>query len=84
MDEGAADLDGVDREFLQMPKRSVSCGARVAADDTSADANGHQYGILAGLTLYAVPQVLAATVPAGIVSGEQIPQPVNTDRTRAA
>lgn len=43
-----------------------------------------QYGILAGLTLYAVPQVLAATVPAGIVSGEQIPQPVNTDRTRAA
>lgn len=28
----------------------------------------HQYGILAGLTVYAVPQVLAATVPAGIVS----------------
>lgn len=27
-----------------------------------------QYGILAGLTLYAVPQVLAATVPAGLVS----------------
>jgi uncharacterized integral membrane protein (TIGR00698 family) len=27
-----------------------------------------QYGILAGLTVYAVPQVLAATVPAGIVS----------------
>ncbi|WP_409410566.1 YeiH family protein [Bradyrhizobium sp. AUGA SZCCT0160] len=27
-----------------------------------------QYGILAGLTVYAVPQVLAATVPAGIVA----------------
>lgn len=27
-----------------------------------------QYGILAGLTVYAVPQVLAATVPMGIVS----------------
>ncbi len=27
-----------------------------------------QYGILAGLTVYAVPQVLAATVPAGFVS----------------
>jgi uncharacterized integral membrane protein (TIGR00698 family) len=27
-----------------------------------------QYGILAGLTVYAVPQVLAATVPAGLVS----------------
>lgn len=27
-----------------------------------------QYGILAGLTVYAVPQVLAATIPAGLVS----------------
>ena len=27
-----------------------------------------QYGIVAGLTVYAVPQVLAATVPAGIIS----------------
>lgn len=27
-----------------------------------------QYGILAGLTVYAVPQVLAATVPSGLVS----------------
>ncbi len=27
-----------------------------------------QYGILAGLTVYAVPQVLAATVPAGLAS----------------
>lgn len=27
-----------------------------------------QYGVLAGLTVYAVPQVLAATVPAGFVS----------------
>jgi uncharacterized integral membrane protein (TIGR00698 family) len=27
-----------------------------------------QYGILAGLTVYAVPQVLAATLPAGLVS----------------
>lgn len=27
-----------------------------------------QYGILAGLTVYAVPQVLAATMPAGLVS----------------
>jgi uncharacterized integral membrane protein (TIGR00698 family) len=27
-----------------------------------------QYGILAGLTVYAVPQVLAATVPVGLVS----------------
>ena len=27
-----------------------------------------QYGILAGLTVYAVPQVLAATVPAGLVA----------------
>jgi len=28
----------------------------------------YQYGVLAGLTVYAVPQVLAATVPAGLVS----------------
>ena len=28
----------------------------------------NQYGILAGLTVYAVPQVLAATVPVGLVS----------------
>ena len=28
----------------------------------------NQYGILAGLTVYAVPQVLAATVPAGLLS----------------
>ena len=27
-----------------------------------------QYGILAGLTVYAVPQVLAATVPVGLIS----------------
>ncbi|MEE7504920.1 YeiH family protein [Methylobacterium mesophilicum] len=27
--------------------------------------NEHQYGVLAGLTVYAVPQVLAATVPLG-------------------
>ncbi len=27
-----------------------------------------QYGIMAGMTVYAVPQVLAATVPAGLVS----------------
>ena len=27
-----------------------------------------QYGILAGLTVYAVPQVLAATIPAGVIS----------------
>lgn len=27
-----------------------------------------QYGVLAGLTVYAVPQVLAATVPAGLIS----------------
>ena len=29
-----------------------------------------QYGILAGLTVYAVPQVLAATVPAGLASAQ--------------
>ncbi len=27
-----------------------------------------QYGILAGMTVYAIPQVLAATIPAGLVS----------------
>src|SRR5207245_548851 len=27
-----------------------------------------QYGVLAGMTVYAVPQVLAATMPAGLVS----------------
>lgn len=32
------------------------------------DLSPTQYGILAGLTVYAVPQVLAATVPAGLVS----------------
>jgi uncharacterized integral membrane protein (TIGR00698 family) len=32
------------------------------------DLSSRQYGILAGLTVYAVPQVLAATVPAGLVS----------------
>jgi len=30
--------------------------------------SANQYGILAGLTVYAVPQVLAATVPAGLVA----------------
>jgi uncharacterized membrane protein YadS len=30
--------------------------------------SANQYGILAGLTVYAVPQVLAATVPAGLAS----------------
>jgi uncharacterized integral membrane protein (TIGR00698 family) len=30
--------------------------------------SGAQYGVLAGMTVYAVPQVLAATVPAGLVS----------------
>jgi len=29
-----------------------------------------QYGVLAGLTVYAVPQVLAATMPVGIVSAQ--------------
>ena len=28
----------------------------------------HQYGVLAGLTVYAVPQVLAATLPVGLIS----------------
>ena len=28
----------------------------------------HQYGVLAGLTVYAVPQVLAATVPIGLLA----------------
>ena len=30
--------------------------------------NGRQYGVLAGLTVYAVPQVLAATAPLGAVA----------------
>lgn len=30
--------------------------------------SANQYGVLAGLTVYAVPQVLAATVPIGVVS----------------
>jgi uncharacterized integral membrane protein (TIGR00698 family) len=30
--------------------------------------NGCEYGVLAGLTVYAVPQVLAATVPLGAVA----------------
>jgi uncharacterized membrane protein YadS len=29
-----------------------------------------QYGILAGLTVYAVPQVVAATVPVGALSNQ--------------
>ncbi|NBJ10300.1 YeiH family protein [Microvirga arsenatis] len=32
------------------------------------DLSPTQYGVLAGLTVYAVPQVLAATVPVGLVS----------------
>ncbi|HWK44958.1 MAG TPA: putative sulfate exporter family transporter [Stellaceae bacterium] len=32
------------------------------------DLSATQYGVLAGLTVYAVPQVLAATVPAGLLS----------------
>jgi uncharacterized integral membrane protein (TIGR00698 family) len=32
------------------------------------DLSQTQYGVLAGLTVYAVPQVLAATVPVGVVS----------------
>jgi uncharacterized integral membrane protein (TIGR00698 family) len=34
----------------------------------AAGLSANQYGILAGMTVYAVPQVLAATVPAGLVS----------------
>jgi uncharacterized integral membrane protein (TIGR00698 family) len=30
----------------------------------------HQYGVLAGMTVYAVPQVLAATFPVSTISGE--------------
>jgi uncharacterized integral membrane protein (TIGR00698 family) len=30
--------------------------------------SANQYGIVAGMTVYAVPQVLAATIPAGLVS----------------
>jgi uncharacterized integral membrane protein (TIGR00698 family) len=30
----------------------------------------HQYGVLAGMTVYAVPQVLAATFPVSVVSGQ--------------
>jgi uncharacterized integral membrane protein (TIGR00698 family) len=30
----------------------------------------HQYGLLAGMTVYAVPQVLAATFPVSAISGE--------------
>ncbi|KAB1074396.1 YeiH family protein [Methylobacterium planeticum] len=33
-----------------------------------AGLSANQYGVLAGLTVYAVPQVLAATVPAGLAS----------------
>ena len=33
-----------------------------------AGLSDHQYGVLAGLTVYAVPQVLAATLPVGLVS----------------
>ncbi|HEV7438532.1 MAG TPA: YeiH family protein, partial [Methylobacterium sp.] len=33
-----------------------------------AGLSANQYGVLAGLTVYAVPQVLAATVPAGLLS----------------
>ena len=32
--------------------------------------SGEQYGVLAGLTVYAVPQVLAATVPVGHLSAQ--------------
>jgi uncharacterized integral membrane protein (TIGR00698 family) len=35
-----------------------------------ADLNDEQYGILAGLSVYAVPQVLAATFPVSTVSGQ--------------
>jgi uncharacterized integral membrane protein (TIGR00698 family) len=30
----------------------------------------YQYGVLAGMTIYAVPQVLAATVPVSVLSGQ--------------
>ncbi len=33
-----------------------------------AGLSDHQYGVLAGLTVYAVPQVLAATVPVSLLS----------------
>ncbi|RAI57074.1 putative sulfate exporter family transporter [Roseicella frigidaeris] len=32
------------------------------------DLTGHQYGVLAGLTVYAVPQVLAATAPVAAIA----------------
>ncbi|MEO7217713.1 MAG: putative sulfate exporter family transporter [Gemmatimonadaceae bacterium] len=32
--------------------------------------NNYQYGVLAGLTVYAVPQVLAAAVPVSLLSGQ--------------
>ncbi len=34
------------------------------------DLDQHHYGILAGMTVYAVPQVLAATLPVGAVSAQ--------------
>lgn len=34
------------------------------------DLSEAQYGVLAGLTVYAVPQVLAATIPVGMVSAQ--------------
>ena len=42
--------------------------ARPAAARAGARAVATQYGVLAGLTVYAVPQVLAATLPVGLVS----------------
>jgi uncharacterized integral membrane protein (TIGR00698 family) len=35
-----------------------------------ADLSQYQYGVLAGLTVYAVPQVLAAALPVGWLAGE--------------
>src|SRR5665213_2774939 len=32
--------------------------------------NSYQYGVLAGLTVYAVPQVLAAAFPVSVLSGQ--------------
>ncbi len=32
--------------------------------------SNYQYGVLAGLTVYAVPQVLAATLPVSVISGQ--------------
>ena len=50
--------------------RGRRCARAAAAGSDCSQLSQTQYGVLAGLTVYAVPQVLAATLPIGALSNQ--------------